>query len=141
MNLVPNALVPELSITDFDKSLDFYTRVLGFAVAYKRDDEGFAYLTLGEAQLMIDQIGKGRTWETGAFEKPLGRGINLQIAVQSIEPLLKNLRQEGIQLFLEVEEKWYRNGDIAVGNRQFLVQDLDGYLLRFTEDMGERSIK
>jgi catechol 2,3-dioxygenase-like lactoylglutathione lyase family enzyme len=141
MNVAFNALVPELSITDFEKSLDFYTRVLGFSVLYKREEEGFAYLVLGDAQLMIDQIGKGRTWEAGAFEKPLGRGVNFQIEVPSIEPLLRNLEQEGIKLFLEVEEKWYRQDGVETGNKQFLVQDPDGYLLRFTEDLGERPIK
>jgi catechol 2,3-dioxygenase-like lactoylglutathione lyase family enzyme len=138
--MISNALVPELSITDFSKSLDFYTRILNFSVAYKREEEGFAFLTYGEAQLMIDEIGKGRTWKVGEFEYPLGRGIHLQIEVESIEPLLANLKENRIPLFLETEEKWYRKGDIEVGNRQFLVQDPDGYLLRFTEDMGERPL-
>ena len=138
--MISNALVPELSVTDFNKSLDFYTRILGFSVAYKRDEEGFAFLIQGEAQLMIDEVGKGRTWKTGEFEHPLGRGINLQIEVKSIEPLLSNLKENSIPLFLETEEKWYRKDDIEVGNRQFLVQDVDGYLLRFTENLGERPL-
>jgi catechol 2,3-dioxygenase-like lactoylglutathione lyase family enzyme len=136
--MTSNALVPELSITDLNKSLDFYTRILGFSVAYQRQEEGFAFLRHGEAQLMIDEISKGRTWKTGEFQHPLGRGINLQIEVKSIEPLLTSLKENNIPLFLETEEKWYRKSDIEVGNRQFLVQDPDGYLLRFTEDMGER---
>lgn len=139
--MISNALVPELSVSDFNKSLDFYTRILNFSVAYKREEEGFAYLIRGDAQLMIDEIGKGRTWKTGAFEHPLGRGINLQIEVQSIEPLLASLKANSILLFMETEEKWYRKGDAEVGNRQFLVQDPDGYLLRFTEDLGERPLK
>jgi len=140
VGVISNALVPELSVADFDKSLDFYTRILSFSVAYKREEEGFAYLTLGEAQLMIDEIGKGRTWQTGDFERPLGRGINLQIEVKSIQPLLANLKENNIPIFLETEEKWYRKGDFEVGNKQFLVQDPDGYLLRFTEDLGERPL-
>jgi catechol 2,3-dioxygenase-like lactoylglutathione lyase family enzyme len=136
-----NALVPELNIVDFKKSVDFYTRILGFSVMYQREDEGFAYLSLGSAQIMIDEIGKGRTWKTADFEFPLGRGINFQIEVQSIDPLLEELKKNNIALFLEVEEKWYRKDNVEVGNRQFLVQDPDGYLLRFTEDLGERQIK
>lgn len=130
-----------MSVSNFEKSLNFYTKILGFSVAYKREEEGFAFLVLGEAQIMIDEIGKGRTWKTGEFEYPLGRGINLQIDVESIAPLLKELEQNNIQLFLAVEEKWYRKDDIEVGNKQFLVQDPDGYLLRFTEDLGERQLK
>ena len=42
---------------------------------------------------------------------------------------------------MDVEEKWYRRDGFEVGNRQILVQDPDGYLLRFTEDLGERPLQ
>ena len=41
---------------------------------------------------------------------------------------------------LDLEEKWYRMIDKEVGNKQFVVSDPDGYLLRFFEDLGERPI-
>ena len=37
-----------------------------------------------------------------------------------------------------MEERWYRVGAEARGNRQFWVQDPDGYLLRFFQDLGLR---
>jgi catechol 2,3-dioxygenase-like lactoylglutathione lyase family enzyme len=135
-----NSLVPELSITDFKKSLEFYTDILGFSVEYQREEEGFAYLSLGESQIMIDQIGKTRTWMTGEFEYPLGRGINFQIEVVGVEILIERLRSSGVDLFMGLEEKWYRKDDVMVGNKQFLVQDPDGYLLRFFEDLGTREL-
>ena len=134
----PNRLVPELAVTDYHQSIRFYVDVLGFKIEYQRPEEGFAYLSLGESQIMIDQIGLTRTWRTGEFEYPLGRGINLQIEVPEIEPLLGNLRSSGTELFMEPEEKWYRKNETEVGNRQFLVQDPHGYLLRFFEDLGTR---
>jgi catechol 2,3-dioxygenase-like lactoylglutathione lyase family enzyme len=140
MNNTSNALVPELSITNFEKSLYFYTQILGFSVAYQRPEEGFAFLTLGNAQIMIDEIGKSRTWATGELDFPLGRGMNLQIEVKSVEPLLESLKANQIELFMQPEEKWYRVDDYEAGNKQFLVQDPDGYLLRFAEDLGRRPI-
>lgn len=140
MDSISNSLVPELSIKDFKKSLDFYTRILGFSIEYQREEEGFAFLSLGNAQIMIDQIGEGRTWQTGELEYPLGRGINFQIRVDSIEEMILRLEKENIQLFLDMEEKWYRKDNRQVGNRQFLVQDPDGYLLRFYEDLGEKPL-
>ena len=140
MNTVSNSLVPELSIIDFKKSLDFYTRILGFSIEYQRAEEGFAFLSLGDAQIMIDQIGESRTWQTGEMKHPLGQGINFQIRVDSIDEIISSLKRENIQLFLDVEEKWYRKNDRQVGNRQFLVQDPDGYLLRFFENLGEKPL-
>lgn len=136
-----NSLVPELSITDYQKTLHFYTEILGFKIEYQREEEGFAYLSHGESQIMIDQIGLTRTWMTGELEYPLGRGINLQIEVPDVDKLLKRLHQNNISLFMELEEKWYRKDDVEVGNKQFLVQDPDGYLLRFFEDLGSRPLK
>ena len=135
-----NSLVPELSISDFMKTVEFYTKILGFKVEYQRVNEGFAYLSLGEAQIMVDQIGKTRTWKTGEFEHPLGRGVNFQIKVEEIGSMLLRIRQNNIRLFMEPEDKWYRKDDYEVGNRQFLIQDPDGYLLRFFEDLGDRKI-
>jgi len=140
MNNISNSLIPELGITDFKKSLDFYTRILGFSIEYQRDEEGFAFLSLGDAQIMIDQIGEGRTWQTGEMKHPLGQGVNFQIRVDSIDEIISSLKRENIQLFLDVEEKWYRKNDRQVGNKQFLVQDPDGYLLRFFEDLGEKPL-
>jgi catechol 2,3-dioxygenase-like lactoylglutathione lyase family enzyme len=140
MFTVFNALIPELSVTSLRVSLDFYTRVLGFSISYQREEDGFAFLHLGHAQLMIDQIDKGRTWNTAPFEYPLGRGVNFQIEVDGVEPLIARLEQNGFDLFLGVEERWYRENDHEVGNKQFLVTDPDGYLLRFTEHLGRRAI-
>ena len=134
----PNSLVPELSITDYGKTIRFYTEILGFKIEYQREEEGFAYLSHGESQIMVDQIGLTRTWKTGELEYPLGRGVNFQIEVTDIEPLLQRLTQNGIHLFMEPEEKWYRKNETEVGNRQFLVQDPDGYLLIFFQDLGTR---
>lgn len=131
-------LVPELSCSDFARSHDFYTRILGFTVLYDRPEDGFAYLSRDGAEVMIERQSEG--WSVGALERPYGRGINLQIEVASLAPLLAALASEGVALFRPVEERWYRMDAVEGGNRQFLVQDPDGYLLRFFEDMGERPV-
>ncbi|MGL3606181.1 bleomycin resistance protein [Rhizobium sp. G187] len=135
-----NALVPELAVSDWRTSRAFYCDLIGFEVAYERPEEGFSFLTLGDAQLMIDQIGIGRTFEiAGApLERPLGRGLNLQIRVPDIGAILSRLETAEIDLCLPLEEKWYRRDDHEVGNRQFLVADPDGYLLRCFEDLSRR---
>lgn len=138
MSLTPERLTPELSVRDFATSLEFYTQVSGFTVRYERPEEGFAFLELGDATLMIDELGLVRDWQTAALESPLGRGVNFQIMIGDLQPLLERLHRAGTPLFADVEEKWYRKDQLEVGNRQFLVQDSDGYLLRFAQDLGQR---
>ena len=138
-----NALIPELAVANCNTSLKFYCNILGFTVLYGREDEGFAFLERNGGQLMLDEINKGRTWTHSnvPLEKPLGRGINLQIRVELIAPLLNSIEQNNIPLFLPSEEKWYHRGDEEVGHRQFIVADPDGYLLRFYECIGIRNYK
>lgn len=134
-----NALVPELAVADWQRSRAFYTDMIGFSVAYERPEEGFSFLALGEAQLMIDQIGLGRTFDgEGPLVPPLGRGLNLQLLVPDVYAIATRLQSAGYRLALPLEEKWYRQNDREVGNLQFLVADPDGYLLRPFQDLGIR---
>lgn len=136
------AVVPELAVRDWRESLAFYTEVLGFHCAYSRPAEGFAYLEREGAEIMIDQIGTGRDFDAGLdrLTGPLGRGVNLQIRVSDVAPLLNALAQREWPLALALEDRWYRIDGGKVGNRQFVVADPDGYLLRFFQDLGERAV-
>lgn len=85
---------------------------------------------------MLEQIAApGRRWITGPVERPFGRGLNLQIKVDDPESILAGLAAADWPLFLPLEEKWDRAGTREIGVRQFLVQDPDGYLLRFSQSM------
>lgn len=133
-------LVPELSVTDYEASRHFWCDLVGFSLRYERPEEGFGYLVLGNAHLMLDQINQGRTWATGALEPPLGRGINFEVQVENLDAALWRVKNAGWPIFVESEEKWYRAGDIEIGVRQFLVQDPDGYLVRLQQEIGERPV-
>ncbi|MGV8954401.1 MAG: bleomycin resistance protein [Cypionkella sp.] len=134
------SLVPELEVSDAATSLAFYTGLLGFTVDYHRADEGFAYLRLGTAELMLDQSALSRSFTTAPLTHPFGRGVNLQIIVEDVTPLLVRLAAAGHPLHLPLEDRWYTRHDHQVGNRQFIVADPDGYLLRFTQDLGTRTL-
>ncbi|TPW32428.1 VOC family protein [Martelella alba] len=123
-----NALIPELSVRDLQQSLAFYVGLIGFSVRYDRPDEGFAFLEKGEAQLMLDTIGMGRTMDEVAAG--LGGGVNLQLAVDDFDAIVARLAAADWPLMLGPEEKWYRTEDGEEGQRQLWVRDPDGYLLR-----------
>ena len=140
---MPSArLVPELLVGDIARSLAFYVDLIGFVVAYDRPEEGFAYLDLEGAELMLEETAADDpgAWWTGPPEPPLGRGVNLQIEVADIDALAARLEAARQPLFRPLQDRWYRAGALEVGNRQLLVQDPDGYLLRFFGDLGERPI-
>ncbi|WP_281978431.1 bleomycin resistance protein [Pseudorhizobium flavum] len=140
--MAANALVPELAVSDWRVSRAFYSDVIGFSVLYERPEEGFCYLALGDAHLMIDQIGLGRDLlqEGAPLQRPFGRGLNLQIRVPNVHSILRRLAEARVALHLPLEEKWYRRDLHEVGNRQFVVADPDGYLLRLFDDLGERPL-
>lgn len=131
-------LVPELLVADLHKSLRFWRDLCSFAVAFDRLDEGFVYLDLEGAQIMLEERGRNRNWLTGPLDIPLGRGANFQVTVPAIEPILASLTGADWPLFMKPERKWYRTGGVETQVHQFLVQDPDGYLIRFSARIGER---
>src|SRR3954452_251831 len=139
-DFTPARLVPELLVADVTESLRFWRDLCGFRIAYDRPEEGFAYLDLDGAQIMLEERGRTRNWVTGPLETPLGRGINFQIDVKSIHPILAALAGADWPLFMAPEQKWYRAGAVETGVDQFLVQDPDGYLIRFSARLGERLV-
>ena len=132
-------LVPELMVTDLDSSLAFWVSCLGLEVAYQRPEDGFAYLDSNGAQVMLEQADpEAGQWLTAPLTKPYGRGINLQIDVAAVGPIIQKLGQAGFPLYRECKDTWYRADKIEVGQREFIVQDPDGYLVRLVERLGER---
>ena len=134
-----STLIPELQVLDYDKSLGFYTKLAGFKVVYDRPEENFAMLETNGARLMIEGLAtKSRSWRVGKMERPFGRGMHLQIEVQDVGRLYQSFKRAEYQIFFDLEEKWYRLNNQEIGHKQFLVQDPDGYLLRFFEKIGSR---
>lgn len=149
----PTSLVPELDVDDLDVSLRFYVGVIGFTVVFERSRERFAYLGLDGAELMLQEAtGPGRRFRTALLEHPFGRGINLQIAVRSVDEVHEAVVSAGIEPIIEIEERWYdvdvvrpsgrwaSRGTMQAGNRQFVVADPDGYLLRLFTSLGSRPL-
>ena len=133
-------LIPELEVDDLDRSLAFYTGILGWSVLYARPEERFAFLDLEGANLMLEQAaGPGRRFHIAPLEHPFGRGVNFQIQVANVDGLHARVLAARSHVVLPIEERWYRRNDHEVGNRQFVVADPDGYRLRFFTDIGRRS--
>nr|WP_189286545.1 VOC family protein [Bacillus pumilus] len=132
-----NALIPELSVTAIEKSKWFYIELielLGFKLEYEREDDKFIFVSLEEeTQMMLEEI--NGHWDTGELKHPFGRGINFQIDIKDVQPVIDRLRKQNIPLFREPTVSKYKSNDTTFIQKEFLVQDPDGYLLRFSQEM------
>lgn len=127
-----NNLIPELSVIDIERSKNFYINILEFKLEYERVEDKFAFLSLGDAQIMIEEV--NGYWNTGKLEYPFGRGINFQVEVDDVESIKENIIKNNIELFRDISINEYEcNGEIIL-QKEFLVQYLDGYLLRFCSE-------
>ena len=134
-----NKIIPEMSVTNLEKSLKFY-KTIGFKIEYERPENKFVFLSLGEIEFMLQEISKGGKWDIAPLSYPFGNGINFQLEVDDVQKIYDNLNKCNYKIAYEIEENWYRQDDKLLGNKEFLVQDPDGYLLRFSEDLGEKEI-
>jgi catechol 2,3-dioxygenase-like lactoylglutathione lyase family enzyme len=137
----PPPLIPELDVSDLEGSLAVYVDVLGFRCHVSRPEDRFVYLIRERVHLMLEEAhGPGRRFGSASLEFPFGRGINLQIEVTDVEALYAKVQRSGLAIPIGLEDRWYRQGQEEAGNRQFVVADPDGYLLRFFSDLGRRAI-
>jgi catechol 2,3-dioxygenase-like lactoylglutathione lyase family enzyme len=132
-----NPLVPEITVANLAQSLKFY-KIMGFSVRFERTAPAFAYIEFGQAQLMLEEE-HDNGWNIQPLDRPLGRGINFQIEVPNVNLLVNALQKDNISLFREAKETWYPVSPLLEeGQLEFLVQDPDGYLLRFAQYLGSR---
>ena len=80
----------------------------------------------------------GRTFLAGDLVHPYGRGMHLKIEVADLDALAEQARAHSVEPWLAIEEAWYRRDDLLLGQRQLVVKDPDGYLLRLFEPIGTR---
>ena len=123
-----NSLIPELSVTNIEKSKEFYLN-LGFKIIYERKEDKFCFLYLEDNQIMIEEI--NNNWNVGEMKDPFGNGINISMTVSDIDSFYEKIISKKIVLFRKIKTSKYRVDDIIYEDKEFLLQDPDGYLLRF----------
>lgn len=131
-----NQMIPEFDVFNLDETLHFYVDLIGFKVVYDRPEDKFAFIEMEDVQFMVQEIDPtSNKWDTGTLDYPLGRGINFQIDVKNIDEIYNKLKEADYKIFVEMEDHYYRKDDEMLGEREFLVQDPNGFLLRFAQDI------
>ena len=125
-----NKMIPELSVFDIEQTKRFYND-LGFKIEYERPEEKFVFMSFQDSQFMFEQI-HDNGWNIGKLIYPLGRGINFSIAVDDIEGLYKLVKTLNLEIYRELNRSIYQVNGTEETQTEFLIQDPNGYLLRFT---------
>lgn len=133
-----NKLIPELSVSNLNESLKFYVNSIGFKIEYQRPENKFVFISYQGTQFMLQELEENEKWSIGELKRPYGNGVNFQIEVSNVEKIHDALKTSGYKIAFDIEENWYRQDNKLLGNKEFLIQDPDGYLLRFSEDLGEK---
>lgn len=129
--IIFNKLIPELSVSNIENSKQFYLS-LGFSILYERVEDKFCFLELDGCQLMIEEINDN--WNTGKLEYPYGRGMNISMEVKDIDSIYYKVKEKAYPIFQDMQVDKYQVDDKVYFDKEFLIQDLDGYLLRFVSE-------
>ena len=125
-------LTPNLIVSSVERSLAFYTEVLGFARGITVPEESplvFALVTSGSVEIFLNDK------STVAKESPqfaglsIGGGNTMFIEVEEIDPLHERLKPT-VKIVMPIVTQWY-------GMREFAITDPDGYVITFAQRVAQ----
>jgi lactoylglutathione lyase len=113
----------EIFVADLDAVADFYTRVLGFAMADDRRQEEHPYLAVRRDHVRIGAVKSWKPVDRAARSLPTG----VEIVIESDDVTAERDRV--------LAQKWPLESDLRIqpwGLTDFRLFDPDGYYLRIT---------
>lgn len=125
-----NDLIPEFIVSNIEKSKYFYVNLLGFKIEYEREEHKFAFLSLNQIQLMIEQ---GDSEALAKYTYPFGQGVNFTFGVKNVEEIYQRVKEANYPIQKEIEKRSFRVGDEVVTPTEFAVLDPDGYYIRVSD--------
>jgi catechol 2,3-dioxygenase-like lactoylglutathione lyase family enzyme len=123
-----NKLTPNLVVASVERSLAFYTDVLGFSKQWTVPEASpyvFASVISGSVEIFLNAP-EPAVAEYPAFKgKPIGGTLTLFIEVADIHSTYESLKNR-VGVVMPLEKKWY-------GVTEFAFTDPDGYVITFAE--------
>jgi catechol 2,3-dioxygenase-like lactoylglutathione lyase family enzyme len=119
-------VAPELFVPDVDRAIRFYAGSLGFELLRREEAGGkatFAVVALGQAIVMLADQGHYAAM-VAAIVEPRGRGIDVRFVVPDVDAMYRTCTMSGARIALDIGDRYY-------GLRDFIVEDPNGYRLRF----------
>ena len=134
-----NTIVPSIRVKDMQKSLDFYTKTLGFQTTDKltRRDGRIAHASVGfdSTLIMLSPLEYVRTLQTkeDLTKNKLGVGVELYIGIngsKKLDEFFTEVKAKGVTVINEPKLEYW-------GDKIFTVKDPDGYALTFSERVND----
>jgi len=121
-------LTPNLLVANVERSLAFYTEILGFERGMTVPEQSpfvFAQVTSGSIEIFLnDAAGAVKEYPVLAG-KPLGTSGTMFVEVEGIRELHAELAPK-VTIVMPLITQWY-------GTMEFVIADPDGYLITFAE--------
>lgn len=99
-----------LPVKDFKESLQFYTNVLGFDIAWIWDEDGYGAVRCGEVEIHLDKQDHVAPYQSYLF-------------VENADQIYAWYKEQGVKIIKEIESKPW-------GVREFTCEDINGHLFR-----------
>lgn len=134
-----NAIAPSIRVKDMQKSLDFYTKPLGFQTTDKltRQDGRIAHASVGfdSALIMLSPVEYVRTPQSkeDLAKNKLGVGVEFYFGMngsKKLDEFFTEVKAKGVTVINEPKTEFW-------GDRIFTVKDPDGYALTFSEHVND----
>ena len=125
-------ITANLIVKDVNKSVEFYKDLLGFELVMSIPEEGpldWAMMKHGGAEIMF-QTAKNISKEYPPFEgKEIGGTLFLFIVLEGVEDLYSKIKEKA-KVTVDLHDTFY-------GMREFTIEDPDGYVLTFAEEISQ----
>lgn len=126
---MPASLRIEIFPSDLQRTIDFYSSILGFTLIKHKD--GYAYLRRDAIFIGAIEVPSSETIEEKASYRQPNKGIEIVIEVDDLESERDSIVDKGWKLDADIHSQPW-------GLRDFRLVDPDGYYLRITTHSPKR---
>jgi catechol 2,3-dioxygenase-like lactoylglutathione lyase family enzyme len=125
-------ITPNLIVSSVERSLAFYTEILGFARGMTVPDQApfvFASATSGPVEIFLNDRSTVAKENRHMAGLAFGGGNTMFIEVEAIDALHDRLQGQ-VAIVMPIVTQWY-------GMREFAIADPDGYVITFAQRVAD----
>ncbi len=114
---------PQFLVSDFERSIEYYTKVLGFDLEFRFEDFYAGIIKDGHSI----HLKCGHPSQEERENKRENNDLDIVFSVENVEGLYEEYSQKPIEIIQPLCERPY--------GKEFYIADPDGYILAFLEEI------